>query len=64
MFPTDFPHPDVTWPGVVEGFLELPKVNEETKRKIMWDNAVDFYRFDNSITPTGPDEQAASVGSA
>ena len=52
MFPTDFPHPDAVWPGVVEEFLELPGVGLESKRKILWDNAVDFYRFDESIMPT------------
>jgi hypothetical protein len=30
----------------------------------MCDNAVEFYRLDNSILPTFPDEQAASVSSA
>lgn len=51
LFPTDFPHPDATWPGVVDEFLDMPRVDMESKRKIAWDNAMAFYKFDEAGLP-------------
>ena len=52
LFATDFPHPDAMYPNAVKRFLEIPKVSQESKRKILWDNAVRFYKFDKELTAT------------
>lgn len=51
---SDFPHPDSKYPGTVQYFLDLEPdlITEESKRKIMWDNAVDLYRFPEEMLPT------------
>ena len=51
---SDFPHPDSKYPGTVQHFLDLEPdlISEESKRKIMWDNAVDLYRFPDEMLPT------------
>ena len=51
LFETDFPHPDSKYPHAVSTFLGQEKLSEESKRKILWDNAVDFYRFPESHMP-------------
>ena len=55
VYETDFPHPDSKFPHATRHFLELlpDRISEESKRKILWDNAIDLYRF-----PAGrlPDE--------
>ena len=48
---SDYPHPDSKYPHAVSTFLDLPKLSEESKRKILWDNAVDFYRFPEDVLP-------------
>ncbi|MBI3799642.1 MAG: amidohydrolase [Deltaproteobacteria bacterium] len=41
---TDFSHPEGRrYVGAVKELLELPGVSEESKRKIMWDNALKLY---------------------
>jgi uncharacterized protein len=51
---SDFPHPDSKFPHTTEEFLGLmPElISDESKRKILWDNAVDFYRFPEAYFPT------------
>jgi len=51
---SDFPHPDSKYPGTVQYFLDLEPdlITEESKRKIMWQNAVDLYRFPEEMLPT------------
>jgi predicted TIM-barrel fold metal-dependent hydrolase len=51
LFETDYPHPDSKYPHAVETFLRQKRVSDESKRKILWDNAVDFYRFPESHMP-------------
>jgi predicted TIM-barrel fold metal-dependent hydrolase len=51
LFETDFPHPDSKYPNAVSTFLGQERVSEESKRKILWDNAIDFYRFPDSLIP-------------
>jgi uncharacterized protein len=46
IFATDFPHPDAKYPNAVKSFLGLPKVSDDIKRQILWDNAIRFYGFD------------------
>jgi predicted TIM-barrel fold metal-dependent hydrolase len=43
VFSTDYPHPDSPWPYAVETFLALPGVSPDSKRKILWDNAMALY---------------------
>lgn len=54
VFESDFPHPDSKYPEATKHFLELPKdlLSDESKRKILWDNAIDFYRLPESYLPT------------
>jgi len=54
VYETDFPHPDSKYPHATEHFLALlpDQISEESKRKILWDNAVDFYRFPQRCMPT------------
>ena len=43
MFSTDYPHPDSKFPHAVESFLGLDRVSDASKRRILWDNALDLY---------------------
>ena len=52
LFETDYPHPDSKYPKAVQTFLDQEKISDESKRKILWDNALDFYRFDEKDLPT------------
>ncbi|MDG2305519.1 MAG: amidohydrolase family protein [Candidatus Binatia bacterium] len=52
LFETDYPHPDSKYPKAVETFLSQAKVSDDSKRKILWDNALDFYRFPESHLPS------------
>ena len=54
VFETDFPHPDSKYPRATEHFLNLlpDQISDESKRKILWDNAVDLYRFPEGTLPT------------
>jgi uncharacterized protein len=45
VFESDFPHPEAKWPRATEEFLALDVLGAESKRKILWDNAMDLYRF-------------------
>ena len=54
LWESDFPHPDSKYPDAVQYFLDLEPelISEESKRKILWDNSVDFYRFPDDYLPT------------
>lgn len=54
LWESDFPHPDSKYPHTTMEFLELTPENItlESKQKIFWDNAVDFYRFPDGYLPT------------
>jgi predicted TIM-barrel fold metal-dependent hydrolase len=62
LYESDFPHPDSKYPHTVETFLELRPdlISDDSKRKILWDNAVDFYRFPAGYLP----EVGAAAGAA
>jgi predicted TIM-barrel fold metal-dependent hydrolase len=45
---TDYPHADGPFPNGVAKFLELPGVSLESKRKILWDNCVRLYGFNDA----------------
>jgi len=52
LFETDYPHPDSKFPNAVTTFLGQKRLSNESKRKILWDNAIDFYRFPDTHLPT------------
>jgi len=60
LFETDFPHPDSKYPRAVETFLAQADVTDESKRKILWDNAIEFYRFPDELLPSEFVEAAAT----
>jgi predicted TIM-barrel fold metal-dependent hydrolase len=53
LYESDFPHPDSKYPHTVDEFLGLEPqlISEDSKRKILWDNALDFYRFPEDMIP-------------
>ncbi len=51
VFATDFPHPDAKYPNALKSFLELPRVDAATKRKILWDNALRLYGLEGTSLP-------------
>jgi predicted TIM-barrel fold metal-dependent hydrolase len=53
VYETDFPHPDSKYPHATRHFLELlpDQISEDSKRKILWENAVDLYRFPDGYLP-------------
>ena len=52
VYESDFPHPDSKYPHTVEHFLAWTRsIDRRTKRKILWDNAVDLYRFPPEYLP-------------
>ncbi len=53
VFESDFPHPDSKFPHTTEHFLAQEVLGESSKRKILWDNALDFYRFPAEYLPAG-----------
>lgn len=64
VFETDFPHPDSKYPHATDHFLDLlpDQISDESKRKILWDNAVDLYRFPDGYLPTEFTEAPATAG--
>ena len=42
----DYPHADGPFPNGIKEFLELPGVGLDSKRKIMWQNCLRLYDFD------------------
>lgn len=48
VFSTDYPHPDSKYPHAVDAFLALPGVAPESKRRILWDNALALYGIEQT----------------
>jgi predicted TIM-barrel fold metal-dependent hydrolase len=65
VYETDFPHPDSKYPHATDHFLALDDalVPEAAKRKILWDNAIDLYRFPDGFLPD-PRPDGRAVGAA
>jgi uncharacterized protein len=65
LYESDFPHPDSKYPETVDHFLRLRPdlISEDSKRKILWQNAVDFYRFPDGYLPERP-ETATAIATA
>lgn len=53
LFATDYPHVDAinNYPGYVDEFLSNPRIADDSKRRVLWDNAQRFYRFDPAQLP-------------
>jgi predicted TIM-barrel fold metal-dependent hydrolase len=66
LFESDFPHPDSKYPHTVETFLHLRPdlIDAESKRKILWDNALDFYRFPAEYLPEHTFTEASAAAPA
>jgi uncharacterized protein len=54
VFESDFPHPDSKYPHAKQTLLDLApdQISAESKRKILWDNALDLYRLPETYLPT------------
>lgn len=63
LFESDFPHPDSKYPKTVDEFVNLlpDRISTESKRKILWDNPIDFYRFPDTHYPEGILDAAAGA---
>jgi predicted TIM-barrel fold metal-dependent hydrolase len=48
VFSTDYPHGDSKYPVAVSSFLEL-QLEDDHKRKILWDNCAKFYNVQNNV---------------
>lgn len=42
---TDWPHFDSAYPHAIDNFLGMPGINDETKRKVLWDNCARLYNL-------------------
>ncbi len=68
VYDTDFPHPDSKYPHATNHFLDASPelISNVAKAKILWDNALDLYRFpagylpDESTFAEAPGELAIS----
>ena len=63
LFESDFPHPDSKFPRTTASFLALvpDQISADTKRAILWDNPVAFYRFPDTYLPP-PVADGAGIG--
>jgi predicted TIM-barrel fold metal-dependent hydrolase len=63
VYETDFPHPDSKFPHATDHFLAQDEslIPAATKRKVLWDNAIDLYRFPDGFLPAPrPDGRSAT----
>lgn len=44
MYASDYPHPECHFPDSVEQVLSWPSLKPDTQRKLLWDNAMRFYK--------------------
>ncbi|MCZ6874827.1 MAG: amidohydrolase family protein [bacterium] len=44
MYASDYPHPECHFPESVDQVLSWPSLQPDTQRKLLWDNAVRFYK--------------------
>jgi len=49
LYSTDYPHPDGKYPEAVQTFLQLPGLSKQSRRKVLWDNGIRFYRLGDSL---------------
>ena len=46
LWASDYPHWDMTWPGMVDDIMKRKDVSESAKRKLFFENPHRFYRLD------------------
>jgi predicted TIM-barrel fold metal-dependent hydrolase len=53
LYESDFPHPDSKYPHATDEFLGLlpDQISMDSKRRVLWDNPIDFYRFPKGTLP-------------
>ena len=63
LWESDFPHPDSKYPHTVQHFLDLRPdlIADDSKRKVMWDNALAFYDFPAGYLPAVGEPAAVGV---
>ena len=49
VFSTDYPHGDSKFPDSVTGFLEMPVLSDDSKRKMLWDNWCRLYNIPTDV---------------
>ncbi len=42
---TDWPHDDSRFPHAIDGFLAMPHLSKNSKRKVLWDNCARLYKL-------------------
>ncbi len=45
MYASDYPHSECQFPNTVDNFLAWDGFGDETRKKLMWDNAARFFRY-------------------
>jgi predicted TIM-barrel fold metal-dependent hydrolase len=63
VYESDFPHPDSKYPHSTQTFLDLipDQLSDESKRKILWDNAIDLYQLPEDFVPSELHEVSESA---
>jgi len=57
---SDYPHSDGAFPEAIQQFLGLP-LNDEQRRKILWDNCARLYDIATPAAPLTRDQNAVSA---
>src|SRR6266436_3277491 len=57
---SDYPHSDGAFPEAMQQFLGLP-LNDEQRRKILWDNCARLYAIETPATPLSREEKTVSA---
>jgi predicted TIM-barrel fold metal-dependent hydrolase len=57
---SDYPHSDGAFPEAIEQFLSLP-LNDEQRRKILWDNCARLYDIAAPAAPLTRDQPSVSA---
>ena len=57
---SDYPHSDGAFPEAIEQFLGLP-LNDEQRRKILWDNCARLYAIETPAMPLTRDQKTVSA---
>ena len=63
VYESDFPHPDSKYPHSTQTFLNLvpDQLSDDSKRKILWDNAIDLYQLPEEYIPSELHEVSESA---
>jgi predicted TIM-barrel fold metal-dependent hydrolase len=61
LYSSDYPHWDGDWPHTVAAVQEREDISETTKRKMMHDNVLAFYKLQDTAAGSQPATQAAAA---